>query len=152
MVCYSSKDVEMYYNNKRVASHLRDRKEYGYTTKKEHRPGNHQVIAEWSPQRFIRWARSIGDEAQQVVAYLLDTREHPEQAYKSCMGLLNLEKKHDREDYLKACRKALDLQCVNYKFIKNTLTNKTFKLSDQEQLDLFKLPEHENIRGREFYN
>lgn len=152
VVCFTAGEVEIYYNNKRVATHLRNRHKYGYTTNNDHRPKNHQVIAEWSPERFIKWAQKIGSDAVEVVTKMLDSRKHPEQAYRSCMGLLVLEKKHNKEDYLKACKRALEVNCISYKFIKNTLSSKTFNLSDQEQLDLFKIPEHENIRGKEIYN
>lgn len=152
LVSYTSRNVEIYFSNKRVATHLRNRRAYGYSTQNEHRPQNHQYISEWTPGRFIRWGRSIAPEVEQVVSKMLDGRPHPEQAYKSCMGLLNLAKKHPKEDYIKACKKALQLNCIKYKFIKNTLDTKTFNLNNQEELELFRLPEHENIRGKEMYN
>ncbi|MEA3505032.1 MAG: hypothetical protein U9R32_07535 [Bacteroidota bacterium] len=64
------------------------------------------------------------------------------------MGLLNLAKKHNQNDYIKACKKALSLNCLSYKFIKNILETKAFNISDEQELELFKLPEHENIRGK----
>ena len=152
LISYTCRDVEIYFNNKRVASHLRNRHPYGYTTNKEHRPKNHRYIADWTPDRFIKWARKIGPEAEQVITQMLDSRKHPEQAYKSCMGLLKLAQKHDRKNYIKACRKALEMNCIKYKFIKNTLDSKAFNLTQQEELDLFKLPQHDNIRGKEIYN
>lgn len=152
LITYTNRDVEIYFNNKRVASHLRSRQPYGYSTHTEHRPKNHQYVAGWSPERFIKWAQKIGPEAEQVITHMLDNRKHPEQAYKSCMGLLKLAQKHQPEDYIKACRKALQMDCIKYKFIKNTLDTKAFNLSGQQELELFKLPGHENIRGKEFFN
>ena len=89
---------------------------------------------------------------EQVITRILDSRKHPEQAYKSCMGLLSLAKKYAPNDYIKACKKALQLNCTNYKFIKNILTTKAFNLTDQQELELFKIPDHKNIRGKEMYN
>lgn len=152
LIIYTARIVEIYYNNLRIATHKRNRHIYGYTTKTEHRPVNHQYISQWNPQRFMKWARSISEEVEQVIIKILDSRQHPEQAYKSCMGLLNLAKKHDHNDYIKACKKALLLNCTNYKFIKNTLTTKSFNLSEEQELNLFKLPTHKNIRGKEMYN
>lgn len=151
-IVYSSRNVEIYFNNKRVASHKRNFYAYGYTTKEEHRPLNHQFVSKWTPERFMSWGRNIATEVEQVVKQILDSRQHPEQAYKSCMGLLSLAKKHKTEEYIKACKKALQLNCASYKFVKNTLITKTFNLSDQEQLSLFELPKHDNIRGKEMYN
>jgi transposase len=152
MITYTNRNIEVYFNNQRVASHLRNRHPYGYSTNNEHRPKNHQYVSDWSPERFIKWARKIGAEAEQVITQLLDSRKHPEQAYKSCMGLLKLAQKHEPEDYIKACNKALQMNCIKYKFIKNILDTKAFNLSNQEELDLFKLPKHDNIRGKEMFN
>lgn len=151
-IAYTNRLVEIYYNNQRVAVHQRNRHKYGYTTKDEHRPQEHRYMLEWSPERFIKWAGKISPETQQVITQILDSRPHPEQAYKSCMGLLNLEKKHPQGDYIKACQKALKLGCCNYTFIKNTLKTKAFNLNDEEELSLFTLPQHSNIRGKEMYN
>ena len=152
LIAYTARVVDIYFNNLRVATHQRNRHTYGYTTKTEHRPANHQYISQWNPQRFMKWARSISPETEQVIIKILDSRQHPEQSYKSCMGLLNLAKKHDHDDYRKACKKALQLNSISYKFIKNTLSTKSFNLSEEEELSRFKLPKHDNIRGKEMYN
>ena len=152
MVIYSSRTVDVYFNHEHVATHQRNLHQHGYSTKAEHRPQNHQYVSEWNAQRFIKWGQNISDEAGQVITKIIDSREHPEQAYKTCMGLLNLAKKHNRDDYIKACKKALTLNCLSYKFIKNILETKAFNMTDEQELELFKLPEHENIRGKEMYN
>ena len=152
LIAYTARMVEIYYNNLRVAAHQRNRHAYGYSTKTEHRPANHQYLSQWNPQRFMKWARSISPETEQVIVKILDSRQHPEQAYKSCMGLLNLAQKHDHNDYRKACKKALQLNSISYRFIKNILQTKAFNLTEEEELSIFKLPEHDNIRGKEMYN
>jgi hypothetical protein len=68
------------------------------------------------------------------------------------MGILQLEKKHGREDFIKACKKALLVNSLQYKFIKNTLVNKTFNLDTEEELTNLTIPFHDNIRGKEYYN
>ena len=152
MVSHTSRMVEIYHDNTRIALHKRNPDMYKYTTNNDHRPRNHKFIAERSPDRFIDWARGISPEVEQVVEKILDSRKHPEQAYKTCMGLLNLQKKHDKEDYIKACKKALSLNCLTYKFIKNVLDTKTFNLDTEQELELFPIPKHDNIRGKESYN
>jgi len=151
-ISYTSRDVEIYFNNQRVAIHKRNRKKYGYTTNNEHRPKEHKYVSEWTPQRFLNWAATIAPEVKELIQGILDSRDHPEQAFRTCMGVLNLAKKHDNNDFIKSCKKALEIKNLTVKFIKNTLQNKTFNLSDQEELKLFKLPEHQNIRGKETYN
>lgn len=152
-VVYSSKNVEIYHNNLRVAMHLRNRHPYGYSTIKEHLSAEHQYVAKWSPRRFIKWAGEIGPEAERVITLVLESRSHPEQAYKSCMGILGLEKKYGKASFLKACGKALELNCIQYKFIKNTLETKAFNLTQESETEnLGVLPKHENIRGKDMYN
>jgi len=150
-VIYTQGNVEAYFNNERIALHRRNRKPYGYSTKNGHRPAHHRFQAEWTPERFIGWGRSIGPETEKLITRILDSRPHPEQAYRSCMGLLNLAKKHPRSAYRKACGKALEMNCPQYKFIKNILDNKTFDV-EGESLELFELPAHDNIRGKENFN
>jgi len=152
LITSTSTLVEIYFNNSRIATHQRNRHQYGYTTKQEHRPLNHQYISDWNPTRFKSWGHSISTEVEEVIANILDRPEHPEQAYRTCMGLLNLEKKHERDNFIKACKKALVVKCVTYKFIKNILTTKAFNLSVDEELSLFSLPKHDNIRGKSMYN
>ncbi len=152
LVAYTNRTVDVYFNNKRIATHTRNRYPYKCSTKKEHRPVNHQYVAEWTPERFIKWAKKIAPQVEQVITQVLDSREHPEQAYKSCMGILSLAKKYEQDDYIRACDKALQLNCIQYKFIKNTLDTKAFNLTNEQELELIKLPDHENIRGRESFN
>jgi len=147
-ISYTYRLIEIYYNNIRIAIHQRNRRPYDYTTNEKHRPESHQYVAGWNAQRFIKWGKNISVEVEQVITRILDSRKHPEQAYKSCMGLLNLTKKHDTKDYIKACKRALELDCITYKFIKNTLQTKAFNLTDTAIHDLFEIPEHKNIRGK----
>lgn len=152
MITYTSRTVEVYHNNIRIALHKRNMYRYKYTTDDNHRPQNHKFVAEWTPQRFIKWARNISPEVEQLIIKVMDSRKHPEQAYKACMGLLTLQKKYDKEDYIKACRKALSINNLTNKFIKNVLDTKTFNLDSEQELDLFSSIDHDNIRGKEHYN
>lgn len=152
LITHTSRSVEIYFNNLRIALHKRNRNAYGYTTDDAHRPPNHKFITEWTSDRFIRWARNISPEVEQVITKILDSRKHPEQAYRTCMGLLNLQKKYNKEDYIKACKKALQLNYLTHKFIKNTLDTKTFNLDINQELSIIEPTEHENIRGKEYYN
>jgi len=152
LVNYTSRVVEVYFNNERIAIHKRNLNPYGYTTDNNHRPKNHQYKAKWTSERFISWAKNIAPEVESMIKKIIDNRAHPEQAYKTCMGLLNLHERSNSEEYIKSCKKALTLNCLTYKFIKNTLESKTFNLDTEQELGLFQLPEHENIRGKEQYN
>jgi transposase len=151
-VSYSNRFIEIYYDNQRVATHSRSLEVNGYTTNDLHRPASHLYVSEWSPKRFIQWGQKIGPNAGQVIEQVLQSKSHPEQAYRSCMGILSLSKKHPQEDFLKACNKAIETGCYTYRFICNTLKNKTFNLAPEEELKQIHIPFHENIRGKEWYN
>ena len=91
-VIYTEKSVEVYHNNMRIAFHSRSRKRGGYTTIKDHMPSAHKYYAEWSPERITSWAAKIGDSVKEMAVKLLKSRDHPEQAYRSCLGLIVLPK------------------------------------------------------------
>jgi len=152
LISYSNRLVEIYYNNERIASHHRDFIPYEYTFNDQHRPTPHQFVLKWNPERFINWGQEIGTEAGQVIQQVLQSKTHPEQAFRSCMGILNLAKKHPKDDFLKACKKASESGCYTYRFIANTLKNKMFNLEPEEELNQLKINFHDNIRGKEWYN
>ena len=52
--------VECLHRGQRVASHVRSPLRGRHTTADEHMPEKHRKMGQWSPERFIRWARTIG--------------------------------------------------------------------------------------------
>ena len=149
-VTYTNSSVDIFYNHERVAIHQRNRKNYHYTTKKEHMPASHQFVDGWSAKRFINWALKIGDDVKVFIEKLFDKKQHPEQAFKACMGVLKFAKKYDNQILNNVCKKAIDLDCISYRFVDNSLKNKTYLL-DEEQPQDDKLPIHNNIRGKTSY-
>jgi len=147
---YTLSLVEVYYHNERIAIHLRNRKPYGYTTQACHMPQNHQFVSGWNTDRFLRWSKGIGDITNEFIQKLIEDKPHPEQAFKACMGVLRLEKKYGKETFELACKKAIEYGCIRYKFIENSLKNKTY-MNTNEPNERFELPIHENIRGKENY-
>lgn len=151
-VIYDDRNVAIYYDNIRVVQHKRDRTLNGYTTLPTHMPPHHRYYAKWSPERFIKWAESIGEDAAKVIRKVLESRKHPEQAFKVCMGILNLAKGYDPLRLNKACRRALSFNLYSYKRIKNILDQGLEEESPPELgLAEHKIPVHENIRGNQYY-
>jgi len=150
-VVYDDRVVAIYWDNTRVAQHLRDRTPNGYTTLADHMPDTHRWYAEWSAERFIRWATTIGPETAELVTKVLSAAAYPPQAFRSCLGILNLQRRHGAIRLNKACRKALRVGTHSYTRIKNILA-----LGVEEEnhptLDLGPLPVHENVRGSDYYN
>jgi transposase len=150
-IVYDDRVVAIYWDNTRVAQHLRDRTPNGYSTLADHMPAHHRWYAEWSAERFLKWAQTIGPETAQLIGKVLSAAAYPPQAFRSCLGILNLQRSHGALRLNKACRKALRVGTQSYTRIKNILA-----LGVEEEnhptLDLGPLPSHENVRGSDYYN
>lgn len=151
-IAYDQRMVAIYFENSRIALHQRDRTAHGYSTIKQHMPKQHKFMKDWTPGRFKQWATSIGPDTVVVINHLLTSRPHPEQAYKVCLGILNLAQKHAREQVNAACRKARDLNRISLRQImKNIEAMESSKYYAQELFDELPLPQaHENIRGNNY--
>ncbi len=147
---YTNRVVETFKDNVRIAIYQRDRRPYQYTTIKEHMPQNHQFVDGWNPDRLISWAEKKGGSVKEFIQLMLDQREHPQQAFKACLGVLNLGKKYNDQAMQAVCKKAIEINSISQRFIANSLKNKAYKIEDQDPDDM-KLPFHENIRGKENY-
>ncbi|MFC2126642.1 IS21 family transposase [Bacteroidota bacterium] len=151
-VVYSASNVAVYYKSERIAFHTRSYKRHGYTTVKDHLPSTHQFVLDWNPQRFIRWATAIDPAVKQVVEQVLESKAYPEQTYRSCAGILSLEKKIGKARLIAACQRAIHFNNYSYQVIKSILDKKLdllqIQTSQQNQIDI---PYHDNIRGATNY-
>ena len=147
---YTDTIVEIYLKNTRIAMHKRDRTPNGYTTLPEHMPAKHRFMAEWTPERMICWGEKIGEYVKEMTVKLFQSRGHPEQAFKVCLGLLNLTKTYPDERINNACRRALHFNCYTLKAVKNILKKNFDKVEENTLLDE-PLPSHKNLRGSEYY-
>jgi len=144
--------VELFLRNRRVAAHVRSFLRGGYTTVPEHRPKAHQRHLEWTPGRIIAWAGTVGEHCAAVVRWIIESKPHPEQGYRSCLGLLRLTKSYGNERVEAACRRALRFQTCTYRSIKSILAAKLDAqplTTDPPSMPAIK---HENVRGRSYYN
>ena len=97
----------------------------------------------------MKWAESIGPNTVKLIELILNRKQYAEQNYKSCLGVLHLEKKAGRERLENACGRALDYQKYSYSIVKRIL-EKGLDLLEEKPLEL-SLPEHQNIRGNNYY-
>lgn len=115
-------------------------------------PKAHQK-QQWSPARFEHWAKSIGPNTLTLIQKQLTSRKHPEQAYRSCLGLLSLSSKYSKERLEKACHRALHTGATRLKNITNILKNGLDNSPiPEQQPDLLSGIEHHNIRGHDYYH
>ena len=147
---YTDSIVEIYHKHERFAVHTRNRKKYGYTTLADHMPSHHRFVSEWSSKRFIDWAGNIGEHCKGYIIAILEKKQHPEQSYKSCLGVLHLAKKYGRERLDSACRRASEYGAYNYNMVERILKKGWDQIDDRND-EGTKMPEHKNIRGGKYY-
>lgn len=148
---YSRSKVDIFYNYECIASHKRIISPYNYSTDKDHLATTHRFVAEWTPQRFISWAEAIHKDVKFYIVNILDKKQHPEQAYKSCVGILALAKKVGNERLIKACQRAMDYELFNYKTIQQILEKGLDRQTEEDESQQLKMPLHDNIRGEDYY-
>jgi transposase len=148
---YTASTVEIYHNFERIALHKRERRKYQYTTLEEHMPSHHKFYAEWTPERISRWAETIGMDVKKMVEGMMKERKHPEQAYKSSVGVISLSRKYGNDRVNNACQRALFFQCLSYRMVKNIL-EKGLDSQTESPAQRQAIPDHDNIRGATYYN
>lgn len=148
---YTNNTVEILHKGKRVTSHVRSDRKGQHTTVNEHMPQSHRQYTEWTPTRMVNWARKIGKSTAEIIDIILKSRQYPEQAYRSCLGIIRLGKAYSENRLEAACQRALACKGYSYKSIKSILENGL----DKQQLpqSVGDLPiTHENVRGNNYFN
>jgi transposase len=145
--------IEIYLRSERIASHVRSHERGRHTTCPDHMPLVHRAHADWSPSRIITWANTIGAETAKLVTAILEERRHPEQGYRSCLGILRLSKKYGAERLEAACARAAAVRARSYRHVDAIL---------KKGLDRVELPKnaeddtrvvtHANVRGPGYYH
>ncbi len=144
--------VECFYQSKRIASHVRSHRKGGHTTVREHMPKSHQQYGDWSPKRLIQWAAKTGPATAQTITAVLSSRQHPQQGYRSCLGILRLGKGYGEDRLEAACARALLLGTCRYKSIESILKHGLDHKPIPEQQELNLPEDHDNIRGPNYYH
>ena len=146
--------VEVFFRTQRVFSHLRSHERGRFTTRPEHMPKAHRAHLEWSPSRLIAWAEKVGPKTAELVAAILESRPHPEQGYRSCLGILRLSKRYGDDRLERAAERALVGRARSYRHVDSILKNGLDQLPFPEVADGHQttLPLHENVRGGSYYN
>jgi transposase len=144
--------VEVLHHGKRVAAHARSAARGRFTTDPGHRPKAHQQHLEWTPSRLIRWGTSIGPHAGQAVEQILERLPHPEQGYRSCLGLLRLAHRYGAARLDAACSRALAGGTPRYRSVKSILEHGLDRLAASTTPPSLTLPAaHAHVRGATYY-
>jgi len=151
----ASGTVELYRHGERVAAHPYSTVRGGFTTEPAHMPKAHQQHSEWTPGRMIRWAQQIGPMTGVLVEAILAERPHPEQGYRSCLGIIRLQKRYGTERLEQACARAQAARARSYKHVDSILRNGLDRLPVSPAAKSDGTPAapsvHEHVRGEKYY-
>jgi transposase len=143
--------VEIFHRGERLASHPRCRLPGRHTTAAVHLAPAHQAVAGWNAQRFLDWAARIGPQTQTVIERVLQARAHPQQGYRTALGILRLAKAYGNDRLEAACQRAARLQAISYRSLASILKHgldRQIPTPTQAPLPL----QHANVRGPAYYH
>jgi len=137
----TSRIVEVFCEGDRIACHVRETdKRKRFITEHSHMPEKHKAVSNWSPRRFLSWAQKTGEKTKAYIAWLLESKDHPEQAYRTCAGILRIGSTVSTQTMEETCGIALTQKIFSYSHFAELLEN-------QKQRPLI----HENLRGKDYY-
>jgi transposase len=149
----SATTVEIFQRGTRVWLHARSHVPGRHTTVPEHMPKAHRAHLEWSPSRLLRWGATIGAATEALVQQILESRPHPEQGYRSCLGLLRLAKHYGPERLNAACDRARAAGARSYRHVdailKHGLDRQPLLIAGAETAPALT---HDNVRGPAYYH
>ena len=141
--------IKIYHQRECIAQHVRSYRKGGFTCVDEHMPTNHQH-QKWSPKRLKNWAKQIGHNTLTVTTAILESKSHPEQGYRACLGLLNLAKTYGNGRLELACQRAVELGNPCRASVKSLLQNRLDNVPMEDEVDTPNLTHH-NLRGPHYY-
>jgi transposase len=150
IVIYTRSMVYIYSNGKRIAVHQRNRRKGAYTTNREHLCSHHRYYLDRSPEYYKAKAKQKSSTLYELFEQLFKQEKYPEQLYRTCDGLLNIQRKTPEGDFERACKLALENKVYSYRFIVNIIENGMTK-SSSEPTNQKALPFHKNTRGAGYY-
>jgi transposase len=114
-------------------------------------PKSHRAHAQWTPSRILSWAATVGPSTAALVEELMKRRPHPEQGFRSVLGVIRLAQRHGQQRVEKACARAVRHRAYSYKSVAAILQNHLEEVEVAHE-DKGALPEHENVRGAGYYH
>jgi transposase len=147
----SGATVEIFHCGKRVASHARDPGRRSHVTVPDHMPSSHRRHAEWTPARMLACAEKLGPSVAAFCQIVMEDRPHPEQGFRTCLGVLSLAKSYAPERVDAACRRGVAIKARSVSSIRSILKtglDQAFLEPEAEEQPL----QHPNIRGQNYYH
>jgi transposase len=148
----SAGTVEVFHKGVRVASHVRSREPNKATTADEHRPKSHQRYLQWTPSRLVEWGRKVGPLTAELLERILAAKPHPEQGFRSCLGIIRLSDKYGKPRVEAVARRALAHGTYSYKSVESMLRRHLDSLPEPTAAEPRPPLDHPNIRGSEYFD
>jgi transposase len=142
--------IEIFHRGKRVAVHQRRYSGRAHGTHADHMPSSHRRYSQWTPERFRRWAKSIGPQTEGLIIAILANRPHPEQGFRTCLGLLRLYRALATERAESVSARAVEIGAFNYKSIASILANNLDRAPPTTSSAT--VIEHANLRGKNYFH
>jgi len=148
----TARTVEVFHRVRRTADHERRYGGRRHGTDPEHMPSAHRRYAEWTPDRFHRWARTIGPNSEALITAILANRPHPEQGFRTCLGVLRLYRGITAARAEAVSARALEVGAMTYKSIASILSNNLDRVAIRQSQAEPTLFDHPNVRGPRYFN
>lgn len=146
----SAATVEVFQAHRRVASHAR-RFTPGYSTEAAHMPESHRRHGEWTPSRVVAWAAKTGPATAKLAEAVMAARRHPEQGFRSCLGIVRLAQRYGADRLEAACERALAVRAHSYRSVESILRSGLDRQPLPAESPPRAHPDHDNLRGPEYF-
>lgn len=143
--------VEIFHRGARVAAHPRSRLAHKHTTITAHMPPEHQKHLEWTPSRITAWAAKAGPATVALVERIMAAKQHPQQGYRACLGVLRLGKSFGTARLEAAAVRALRFNVATFGAVRSILPSGLDRQPAEQENAQAMLPLHDNLRGDHYY-
>ena len=148
----SERTVEIFLKGERIASHRRLHGADRYATLEEHMPSAHRRYKNRKPSQLVEEAQEIGLSTAALAEAILQAKAHPEQGYRTLLGILRLGKRYPQERIEAAAQLCLNMRIYSSKGLQLILRNGTDRLQAQgRETPDAGVGEHEHLRGAGYY-
>ena len=145
----TERTVEAFHRGSRVAAHERRYNGRAHGTLAEHMPSAHRHYASWSPERFRSWAASIGPNTESLIVAILASRRHPEQGFRTCIGVLQRLRGLPRERVETIAVRAVESGILTYKGVIALIDARPSRTAKPDQAPTIS---HPNVRGPGYFH
>jgi transposase len=138
--------LEVFHKSQQVAIHPLSSQQGRFSTSADHLPSHHRFVLHQDSDFFLCESAKVGPQTAAFTTAVLRSRPFPQQAFRTCLGILDLARKYLPTHLETACQRLLSARLLTYKDLKVELEHLT------RDLPVPPLPAHENVRGDTYYN